>query len=85
MPRMAETLQVSKLTDNFGVVVEDVDLASLDDKGFAEFYRLWKAHGAMLVRGQQALTDARFEAFSRRFGELDPPPVQERGRISPPG
>ena len=41
MPRMPETLQVSKLTDKFGVVIEDVDLASLDDKGFAEFYGLW--------------------------------------------
>ena len=38
----------------------------------------------ILLRGQQ-LTDDDLLAFSRRFGELDPPPNQERGRISPPG
>ena len=38
----------------------------------------------ILLRGQQ-LGDDDLLAFSRRFGELDPPPNQERGRISPPG
>jgi len=39
---------------------------------------------ALLFRGQ-TLTDDDLLAFSRRFGELDPPPNQERGRQSPPG
>ena len=39
----------------------------------------------MLVRGQQAMTDAQFEAFSKRFGELDPPPNQGVGRKNVPG
>ena len=89
MPLMLETkpkpMQVSRLKDAFGVVIEGTDLASLDEKEFAEIYRLWKTHGAMLVRGQQALTDAQFEAFSRRFGELDPPPNQGVGRKNVPG
>jgi len=38
----------------------------------------------ILLRGQ-TLSDDDLLAFSRRFGELDPPPNQERGRISPPG
>ena len=38
----------------------------------------------ILLRGQK-LSDDDLLAFSRRFGELDPPPNQERGRISPPG
>jgi taurine dioxygenase len=38
----------------------------------------------ILLRGQQ-LGDDDLLAFSRRFGTLDPPPNQERGRISPPG
>ena len=38
----------------------------------------------ILMRGQQ-LSDDDLLAFSRRFGDLDPPPNQERGRISPPG
>jgi taurine dioxygenase len=36
-------------------------------------------------RRGQALSDDDLLAFSRRFGELDPPPNQERGRQSPPG
>jgi hypothetical protein len=31
------------------------------------------------------MTDAQFEAFSRRFGELDPPPNQGVGRKNVPG
>ena len=80
-----QTLQISKLKEGFGVAVEGVDLASLDKKGFAEIHELWKAHGAMLVRGQQAMADAQFEAFSKRFGELDPPPNQGVGRKNVPG
>jgi len=89
MPAMLKSkpkpMQVGNLKDNFGVVVEAVELASLDEREFAELHRLWKAHGAMLVRGQQAMTDAQFEAFSRRFGELDPPPNQGVGRKNVPG
>ena len=80
-----QTMQISKLKETFGVAVEGVDLASLDAKGFAEIHNLWKTHGAMLVRGQQAMTDAQFEAFSKRFGELDPPPNQGVGRKNVPG
>ena len=80
-----QTMQISKLKESFGVAVEGVDLASLDKKGFTEIHELWKAHGAMLVRGQQAMTDAQFEAFSKRFGELDPPPNQGVGRKNVPG
>ena len=89
MPAMLKTrpnpMQVRTLKETFGVVIEGVELASLDEREFAELYRLWKAHGAMLVRGQQAMTDAQFEAFSKRFGELDPPPNQGVGRKNVPG
>lgn len=78
-------MRFAKLTETFGVRVEDVDLASLDELAFAELCGQWKKHGAMLVRSQQAMSDAQFEAFSRRFGELDPPPNQGVGRKSVPG
>ena len=39
---------------------------------------------ALLFRDQK-LTDDDLLAFSRRFGELDPPPIQEHGRQSPEG
>ena len=45
---------------------------------------LESAFGALLFRDQK-LTDDDLLAFSRRFGELDPPPVQEHGRQSPEG
>jgi len=80
-----QTMQIGKLKPSFGAAVEGVSLASLDERGFAEIHGLWKAHGAMLVRGQQAMTDAQFEAFSKRFGELDPPPNQGVGRKNVPG
>jgi len=80
-----QTMQIGKLKPSFGAAVEGVSLASLDERGFAEIHGLWKAHGAMLVRGQQAMSDAQFEAFSKRFGELDPPPNQGVGRKNVPG
>jgi taurine dioxygenase len=73
------------LTPAFGVEVLGVELQKLNDAQFAELHALWKTNGAMLVRGQQAMTDAQFEAFSKRFGELDPPPNQGVGQKNVPG
>ncbi len=73
------------ITPTFGVAVEGVLLSEISDTQFSELYESWKANGVMLVRGQQSMTDAQFEAFSRRFGELDPPPNQGVGRKSVPG
>ncbi|HZO02260.1 MAG TPA: TauD/TfdA family dioxygenase [Burkholderiales bacterium] len=78
-------MQVTKLKPAFGAAVEGISLSELNDAEFRELHDLWKAHGAMLVRGQQAMTDAQFEAFSKRFGELDPPPNQGVGRKNVPG
>ena len=78
-------MRASKLKESFGIAVEDVRLAELSDAQFAELHELWKKHGAMLVRGQESMTDAQFEAFSKRFGELDPPPNQGVGRKNVPG
>lgn len=78
-------MRTRPITPAFGVEVEGVRLSELDDAGFAELHALWKANGIMLVRGQQAMTDAQFEAFSKRFGELDPPPNQGVGQKNVPG
>jgi len=56
----------------------------LSEADFREVERAWHQHSVILLRGQR-LGDDDLLAFSRRFGELDPPPNQERGRISPPG
>lgn len=78
-------MRVRKLKGTFGVAIEGVELAHLDGERFRELHELWRANGAMLVRGQASMTDAQFEAFSKRFGELDPPPNQGVGRKSVPG
>jgi len=78
-------MQTRSITPSFGVEVLGVKLPELSDSGFAELHALWKANGVMLVRGQEAMTDAQFEAFSKRFGELDPPPNQGVGRKNVPG
>ena len=78
-------MRTSALTPAFGVEVHGVRLARLSDGEFKELYGHWRANGAMLVRGQEAMTDAEFETFSARFGELDPPPNQGVGRKNVPG
>jgi len=78
-------MQFRGITQTFGVEAQGVRLPELSDAQFRELYEQWKAHGVMLVRGQEAMTDAQFEAFSRRFGELDPPPNQGVGRKNVPG
>jgi taurine dioxygenase len=59
--------------------VSGVDVANLSDAEFEAIERAWYAHSALLFRGQE-LTDDDLLAFSRRFGELDPPPVNENGK-----
>jgi taurine dioxygenase len=78
-------MKTSPLTPAFGIEVQDIRLGALSDAEFQDLHRLWRAHGAMLVRGQESMTDAQFEAFSARFGELDPPPNQGVGRKNVPG
>jgi taurine dioxygenase len=72
------------LTPAVGAEVPGVDLAALSEAAFADIERAWHKHSALLFRNQR-LTDDALIGFSRRFGELDPPPNQEHGRQSPPG
>jgi len=75
---------VRPLTQAVGVEVLGVDLRRTSAADFAAVEQAWQRHSVILLRGQ-TLGDDDLLAFSRRFGELDPPPNQERGRISPPG
>lgn len=79
---MAVTVRV--VSPAVGAEISGVDLRCLGAQDFAAIERAWHAHSMILLRGQ-TLGDDDLLAFSRRFGELDPPPNQERGRISPPG
>jgi alpha-ketoglutarate-dependent taurine dioxygenase len=77
-------LSIAPLTPAVGAEVAGVDLASITAAEGAEIERAWHRHSALLFRGQR-LTDDDLLSFSRRLGELDPPPNMEQGRMSPPG
>jgi len=56
-----------------------VDVADLSTAEFEAIERAWYAHSALLFGGQRP-TDDDLIAFSKRFGELDNPPVNENGK-----
>src|SRR5882762_1518093 len=80
----AMSVTITPLTPAVGAAIGNVDLSSLSAEEFARIEEAWHRHSVLLVRGQ-TLSDDDLLAFSRRFGELDPPPNQEHGRQSPPG
>jgi taurine dioxygenase len=78
------SIAVRPITPVVGAEISGVDLAGLNDADFQQILQNWHHHSVLLFR-DQTLTDDDLLDFSRRFGELDPPPNQERGRLSPPG
>ncbi|HJQ59182.1 MAG TPA: TauD/TfdA family dioxygenase [Vineibacter sp.] len=77
-------ISIRQISPAVGAEVGGVDLARLGDGDFAAIERAWQRSAFVLLR-DQTLSDDDLLAFSRRLGALDPPPNQERGRISPPG
>lgn len=77
-PRRAPV--ISKRTPSIGAEVRGIDLSALDERGFAVVYQAWLEHTVLLFR-DQTLTDADLVSFGRRFGELDPAPLDEYGRM----
>ena len=74
------TLRVTKLADALGAEVTGLDVSKdVDDEAFAVVRRAWLEHLVLRFRGQ-SLDDPRLLAFSRRFGELDPPGPNPYGR-----
>jgi len=67
-----------------GAEVQGVDLASASAAQVDAIKHAWYRHDVLVFR-RQRLTDDDLLAFSRHFGELDPPPNQGAGRKSPPG
>jgi taurine dioxygenase len=80
----AMPVTITPLTPAVGAEVGNVDLSALTTEEFAQIEAGWHRYSVLLFRGQK-LGDDDLIAVSRRFGELDPPPNQERGRLSPPG
>jgi taurine dioxygenase len=73
-------MKIARLAEALGAEVADVDVARpLSDEDFSEIRRAWREHMVLRFRGQ-SLTDPQLLAFSRRFGELDPPGPNPYGR-----
>ena len=66
---------VKPVTPSVGAEISGVHLAALSDADFAAIQEAWHRYGALLFRNQK-LTDDDLLSFSRRFGELDPPPTR---------
>ena len=73
-------LQITKLADALGAEVGGVDLSRpLVAATFAEIREAWLEHLVLRFRGQR-LSDPQLIAFSRHFGELDPPGPNPYGK-----
>ncbi len=70
---------IKKLNDYVAAEVQGVNVAHLDEDQFSRIKEAWYEHSALLFRNQH-INDADLIAFSKKFGELDPPPVNENGK-----
>ena len=77
--KAAPGIGVQKICPAVGAEITGVDLKQLSGAQFAAIEAAWYEHSALLIRSQQ-MGDADLINFSRRFGELDPPPVNENGK-----
>ena len=74
------TIQVRKLADALGAEISGVDLSRpLPDADLAAIRAAWLDHLVIRCRAQE-LNEEHLLAFSRRFGELDPPGPNPYGR-----
>jgi taurine dioxygenase len=74
------SIRVEKLAPALGAEVSGVDLSRpLPAADFAGIHKAWLEHLVLRFRGQ-TLSDAELLAFSRLFGELDPPGPNPYGR-----
>ena len=79
MTPTATHVEVRPVSAAVGAEVLHVDLTDLNDEDFAVIEAAWHRHSALVFRDQR-LGDADLIRFSRRLGELDPPPMNENGK-----
>ncbi len=73
-------LKVTKLAEALGAEIGGIDLSRpIPTEVFDEVRAAWLEHLVIRIRGQK-LTDPQVLAFSRNFGELDPPGPNPLGR-----
>lgn len=72
-------MQVRQLTPLTGTEFSGVDVRDLSATNFAAIEQAWLSRCVVVIRDQH-LTEAELCSFSRRFGELEPPPASEARR-----
>jgi len=73
-------IEVKRLGEALGAEIGGVDLSQpLAPETFRQMHQAWLEHLVIRIRAQQ-LTDPQVLAFSRNFGELDPPGPNPLGR-----
>ena len=73
-------MNINALHTAFAAQIDDIDLAQpISESEFNKIYSTWLKYPLLRFRNQQ-LTDPQLQAFSERFGELDPAPV---GKLLP--
>ncbi|HXU42738.1 MAG TPA: TauD/TfdA family dioxygenase [Burkholderiales bacterium] len=73
-------IKVTKLADALGAEVGGIDLSEpIDAATFAAIRAAWLEHAVLRFRGQR-LSDPQLIAFTRHFGELDPPGPNPYGK-----
>src|SRR4051812_33992278 len=78
------SISESALTPVVGAEISGVDLGNVSAAAQEAIKSSFARHGVLLFRDQK-ISDDDLLVFSRGLGELDPPPNQENGRLSPPG
>ena len=88
---MAEPVTIEELTSNIdldvrplsgalGAEVRGLDLATLDDDGFALIHTLLMEYSVLAIHGQSHISDSELHAFGTHWGKLDvhgySPPVK---------
>ena len=69
-----QRLNMRRYSPNVGVVIEDIDLAHVDDETIEEIRRAVAEHCVVFFRDQHLSVDQHI-AFGRRFGKLDVHPA----------
>jgi taurine dioxygenase len=83
MKQTNSQLSVRPVTSAVGAEIRGIELASINDDDFVQVRAAWRKYSALVFRNQQ-LSDADLIRFSERFGDLDPPPVNESGKTFVP-
>ena len=78
---MLDNKNIIPVSEYIGAMINDVDLAKIDDNLFLAIFDAFDKYKGLLFR-QQKLSPEKLVEFSRRFGDLDHAPQMEKGQTA---